>query len=55
MNDTSKSGFKFEIEEKDEINELKQNLNKNSNDYFYEADDLHVGNIQEELKYMFTT
>ena len=53
MNDTSKSGFKFEIEEKDEINELKQNLNKNSNDYFYEADDLHVGNIQEEIKYMF--
>ena len=53
MNDTSKSGFKFEIEEKDEINELKQNLNKNSNDYFYDADDLHVGNIQEEIKYMF--
>ena len=54
MNDTSKSGFKFEIvdeKEKDEINDLKKDLNLN--DSFYEADDLHVGSIQEELKYMF--
>ena len=68
MNETSKTGFKFEIELKDDKNNmnttstslLKKNLEPNNkkeeekeNVPVYEADDLKVGETNERIKYMF--
>ncbi len=68
MNETSKTGFKFEIELKDDKNNmnttstslLKKNLDPNNKKEeekdelpIYEADDLKVGETSERIKYMF--
>jgi len=65
MNETSKTGFKFEIELNDDKNKmnatsttlLKKNLDpkeeEKENLPVYEADDLKVGETNERIKYMF--